>query len=32
MKHTTPDNDMFNSFDLTVDQSDDIKKVETGED
>ena len=26
-----PDNDMFNSFDLTVDQSDDIKKVETGE-
>ena len=27
-----PDNDMFNNFDLTIDQSDDIKKVETGED
>ena len=27
-----PDNEMFNQFDLTVDQSDDIKKVETGED
>lgn len=26
-----PDNDMFNGFDLTIDQSDDIKKVETGE-
>ncbi len=26
-----PDNEMFNSFDLTIDQSDDIKKVETGE-
>ena len=26
-----PDNDMFNGFDLTVDQSDDIKKVETGD-
>ena len=26
-----PDNEMFNHFDLTVDQSDDIKKVETGE-
>ena len=26
-----PDNEMFNDFDLTVDQSDDIKKVETGE-
>ena len=26
-----PDNEMFNNFDLTVDQSDDIKKVETGE-
>ena len=26
-----PDNAMFNNFDLTVDQSDDIKKVETGE-
>ncbi|MBQ9008735.1 MAG: acetolactate decarboxylase [Clostridia bacterium] len=27
-----PDNEMFNSFDLTIDQSADIKKVETGED
>ncbi|HAG69629.1 MAG TPA: acetolactate decarboxylase [Lachnospiraceae bacterium] len=27
-----PDNDMFNNFDLTIDQSEDIKKVETGED
>ena len=27
-----PDNEMFNNFDLTIDQSDDIKKVETGED
>jgi len=26
-----PDNDMFNNFDLSVDQSSDIKKVETGE-
>ena len=26
-----PDNEMFNNFDLTVDQSEDIKKVETGE-
>ncbi len=26
-----PDNEMFNGFDLTIDQSDDIKKVETGE-
>lgn len=26
-----PDNEMFNGFDLTVDQSEDIKKVETGE-
>ena len=26
-----PDNDMFNSFDLTVDQSEDIKRVETGD-
>ena len=26
-----PENDTFNGFDLTVDQSDDIKKVETGE-
>jgi alpha-acetolactate decarboxylase len=26
-----PDNDMFNNFDLTVDQSEDIKKVETGD-
>ena len=26
-----PDNEMFNNFDLSVDQSDDIKKVETGE-
>lgn len=26
-----PDNDMFKSFNLTIDQSDDIKKVETGE-
>ncbi len=26
-----PDNEMFNGFDLTVDQSADIKKVETGE-
>ena len=26
-----PDNEMFNGFDLTVDQSNDIKKVETGE-
>ena len=25
------DNEMFNDFDLTVDQSDDIKKVEAGE-
>lgn len=29
---TIPDNEMFHDFDLTVDQSDDIKKVETGED
>ena len=29
---TVPDNEMFQQFDLTVDQSDDIKKVETGED
>ena len=28
---TLPDNEMFNSFDLTIDQSEDIKKVETGE-
>ncbi len=27
-----PDNEMFSNFDLTVDQSDDIKRVETGED
>lgn len=27
-----PDNNMFNNFDLTVDQSEDIKRVETGED
>ena len=27
-----PDNDMFDGFDLTVDQSADIKKVETGDD
>ena len=27
-----PDNEMFNNFDLTIDQSEDIKKVETGED
>ncbi len=27
-----PDNEMFDSLDLTVDQSDDIKKVETGDD
>lgn len=27
-----PDNEMFNNLDLTIDQSDDIKKVETGED
>ena len=27
-----PDNEMFNSFDLTIDQTEDIKKVETGED
>ncbi len=26
-----PDNEMFNTFDLTIDQSEDIKKVETGE-
>jgi len=26
-----PNNEMFSSFDLTVDQSDDIKRVETGE-
>lgn len=26
-----PDNEMFNNFDLTIDQSEDIKKVETGE-
>ena len=26
-----PDDEMFNGFDLTVDQSDDIKKVETGD-
>ena len=26
-----PENEMFNGFDLTVDQSDDIKRVETGE-
>lgn len=25
-----PDNEMFNNFDLTIDQSEDIKKVETG--
>ena len=29
---TLPDNEMFNNFDLSVDQSADIKKVETGED
>ena len=29
---TLPDNEMFNEFDLTVDQSEDIKKVETGDD
>ena len=28
---TVPDNEMFHELDLTVDQSDDIKKVETGE-
>lgn len=28
---TLPNNEMFNNFDLTVDQSNDIKKVETGE-
>ena len=28
---TVPDNGMFNHFDLSVDQSDDIRKVETGE-
>ena len=27
-----PNNEMFNNFDLTIDQSKDIKKVETGED
>ena len=27
-----PDNEMFNNFDLTIDQSEDIRKVETGED
>ena len=27
-----PDNDMFKSFDFTIDQTEDIKKVETGED
>ena len=27
-----PENEMFNNFDLTVDQSDDIKRVETGDD
>ena len=26
-----PDNEMFNNLDLTIDQSEDIKKVETGE-
>ena len=26
-----PDNEMFNNFDLVIDQSDDIRKVETGE-
>ena len=26
-----PDNEMFNGFDLSLDQSADIKKVETGE-
>ena len=26
-----PDNEMFNGFDLTIDQSEDIKKVETGD-
>ena len=26
-----PSNEMFNGFDLTIDQSDDIKKVETGD-
>ena len=26
-----PDNEMFTNFDLTIDQSEDIKKVETGE-
>ena len=26
-----PENEMFNDFDLTVDQSDDIKRVETGD-
>ena len=29
---TLPDNEMFNEFDLTIDQSEDIKKVETGDD
>ena len=28
---TIPNNEMFNKFDLTIDQSKDIKKVETGE-
>ncbi len=31
-KMILPDNDMFNGFDLTIDQSEDIKKVETGDD
>ena len=26
-----PDNEMFDGFDLTIDQSEDIKEVETGE-
>ena len=26
-----PSNEMFNGFDLTIDQADDIKKVETGD-
>ncbi len=29
---TLPDNEMFNEFDLTIDQSEDIKKVEKGDD
>lgn len=28
---TIPNNEMFNKFDLTIDQGKDIKKVETGE-